>query len=124
MYTEFMIDTILSNLTHHHNPILPDSTAVNHFAVKSLLNLRMETLNKKQRETILKGWIPTGDTTEDERLWLSYANALDPAILSLKLKITDYAMFYEVSSPLQYACICLIKAREWNLMSLSTLPLL
>lgn len=119
-----MTDTILSNLTHHLNPILQDSVALNHFAVKALLSLRIETLNKKQRETILKGWLPTGDVTEDERQGLSYSNALEPAILSLKLKISDYAMFYEVSFSPSDASIRLIKAREWNLASSLTLRLL
>lgn len=57
----------------------------------------MENLNKKQRETILKGWLPTGDAENDEKLGLSFANATDPAILGLKLKMMEYAMFYEVS---------------------------
>jgi len=56
----------------------------------------MEALNKKQRETILKGWLPTGDS-DDARCALSYANALDPAVLSLKIKMMQNPVFYEVS---------------------------
>jgi hypothetical protein len=112
--TETMVDILLSNQTNYKNPILASATT-NKFAVKALLGVRMESLNKKQRETILKGWVPTGDVKKDARRGLSFANALDPAVLSLKIKMTEYAMFYEVGLRHVYCNLSLIVNREWNL---------
>jgi hypothetical protein len=87
---------MLCNPTNYNNPMM-HSAATNKFSVQALLATRMENFNKKQREAILKGWLPTGDAMQDEQHGFSYANTLDPAVLALKLKVTEYAMFYEVS---------------------------
>lgn len=85
-----MIDLMLS---------IPNTAGITApFAVEGLLKVRMEILNKRQRETILKGWLPLGDAENERKRALSYANATNPAILSLKLRMMEYAMFYEVSS--------------------------
>lgn len=92
-----MVDIMLSNQTNANNMICTSATT-NDFAVEALLAVRMENLNKKQRETILKGWLPIGDAENVAKLGLSYANTTEPAILSLKLKMMEFAMFYEVYS--------------------------
>lgn len=100
------------------------ASSTNDFTVSCLLETRIESFNKKQRERILKGWLPKGDSKDDELRGLTYTNALDPAILSLKIKIMENAMFYDVSlcnSRYKWS-LELTTNRVWTLMSLLTLP--
>jgi nucleolar pre-ribosomal-associated protein 2 len=77
---------MLQNQTNVNNPIIK-SASTNAFAVKSLLQLPVSIVVKKQSERILGSWLPTGDTVVDEAQGLSYkSTALDPAVLSLKIK--------------------------------------
>jgi nucleolar pre-ribosomal-associated protein 2 len=77
---------MLHNQTNINNPIIK-SINTNAFAVKSLLQLPVSIVVKKHTERILGSWLPTGDSTADDTQGLSYkSTALDPAVLSLKIK--------------------------------------
>lgn len=90
---------MLSCGTHANNP-LERSSACNGFAVRSLQLLPIEVFSKGHRETILKAWKPDSDgSTLDDSLNLAYQMLpLDPAVLSLKLKMMSRSMLYDVSS--------------------------
>jgi nucleolar pre-ribosomal-associated protein 2 len=88
---------MLQNQTNINNPIIK-SSSTNAFAVKSLLQLPVSIVLKKTRDRIFKGWLPTGKSATDAGQGLSYkSTALDPAVLSLKIKFMERPMLYEVS---------------------------
>jgi nucleolar pre-ribosomal-associated protein 2 len=92
-----MIDIMLQNQTNINNPLVK-SASTNAFAVHSLLKLPASVIFKKSRERIFRSWLPTGDTALDEVQGLSYkSTALDPAVLSLKIKFMQRPVLYEVS---------------------------
>jgi nucleolar pre-ribosomal-associated protein 2 len=97
-YIEILIDTMLQNQTNISNPIIR-SSGTNAFAVKSLLQVPVSLVqNKKTRERIFRSWLPTGDSAADDSQELSYkSTALDPAVLSLKIKFMQRPVLYEVS---------------------------
>jgi nucleolar pre-ribosomal-associated protein 2 len=88
---------MLQNQTNINNPIIK-LASTNAFAVKSLLQLPVSIVLKKTRDKIFKSWLPTGNSATDDVQGLSYrSTALDPAILSLKVKFMGLPMLYEVS---------------------------
>jgi nucleolar pre-ribosomal-associated protein 2 len=92
-----LIDIMLQNQTNISNPIIK-SASTNDFAITSLLQLPISLVqNKKTRERILKSWLPTGDSATDDAQGLSYkSTALNPAVLSLKIKFMQRPVLYEV----------------------------
>ena len=89
---------MLQNQTNISNPIIK-GFSTNAFAVKSLLRLPVSLIqNKKTRERIFRGWLPTSDPAKDDPEGMSYGStALDPAVLSLKIKFMQRPVLYEVS---------------------------
>jgi nucleolar pre-ribosomal-associated protein 2 len=87
---------MLQNQTNISNPIIK-SASTNAFAVKSLLELPVSIIPKKTRERIFKSWLPTEGSATDDAQGLSYrSTALDPAVLSLKIKFMQRPVLYEV----------------------------
>lgn len=88
---------MLQNQSNINSPIIK-STSTNAFAVKSLLQLPVPLILKKNRERIFKSWLPTGDAASDDAQGLSYkTTALDPSVLSLKIKFMERPVLYDVS---------------------------
>ncbi|KAH8596936.1 Urb2/Npa2 family-domain-containing protein [Bisporella sp. PMI_857] len=98
-----IIDVLLSNQTHRSNALV-NAPANNSLAVQSLLGLPIDVFSRKQRERILKSWLPDGLQEKDPGL--SYDNtALDPLVLSLKIKIMSRPAFYEGSKYNDLVCL-------------------
>ncbi len=85
--------------SHVDNPI-EKSTAYNGFLILCLHQLPLELFSKSNRETILKAWPPTlPDPSHLDLTSLSYRMApLDPAIISLKMRIWRLPSLYGVSA--------------------------
>lgn len=79
-----IIDITLCNATNDTNPLL-ESPTINRFAVQCLLQLPIEAFSRKDRERIMKTWLPCSGSTE----------GVDGAVLSLKVKIMQRPTFFE-----------------------------
>lgn len=96
-----MIDIILQNQTNIDVPLVKKAST-NAFTVHCLLQIPLSVVFKKTRERIFRSWLPTGDAAIDDAQGLSYqSTALDPAVLSLKIKFMQRPVLYEVSKTLQ-----------------------
>jgi hypothetical protein len=95
-----VIDSLLDCGSHITNPI-ESSAACNGFVVMSLLRLPVEVFTRSQRERVMKAWPPTIQDSEAAIAGiLSYKMTnLDPAVISLKMKIMQRPTLYEVSFP-------------------------
>lgn len=92
---------MLQNQNNTSNPMIK-SNSTNSFAVKSLLQLPVSLVHKKTRERIFRSWLPVGDSATHDvpghTPRLNYkATALNPAVLSLKIKFMQRPVLYEVS---------------------------
>ena len=92
-----MLDSQMLSANH-----TSETTRTNKLAVQSLLRLPVSILSKKQRERIFRGWLPPSDGNEDDdnqrNQNSSYGSTvLDPAVLSLKIKMMQRPVLYEVS---------------------------
>jgi len=96
-----VIDIILSCQTNKTNPLVK-SPENNVAAIQSLLILPLDIIHVKERERIMKAWLP--ETSHSDQKEISYdSTALDPLVLSLKVKVMHRTTFYEVSiSPHPY----------------------
>lgn len=90
---------MLACASHKDNPI-EKSRACNGFVVKCLHQLPLELFTKSNRESILKAWKPDPLDSSDKGLsLLSYKMAaLDSAVLSLKIKMWQRPLLYDVSA--------------------------
>jgi len=70
------------------------SQANNQMAIRSLIELPLDVFSKKERERIMKAWLPSSSQQNTD---LSYeSTALDPQVLALKVKIMHRPSLYEV----------------------------
>ncbi|KAI9742252.1 MAG: hypothetical protein M1818_004152 [Claussenomyces sp. TS43310] len=94
--TEIVIEAMLKCATHNGNPIEP-SRACNGFIILSLLRMPIEAFSRRVREQILKSWpAESPDPALDETEAMAYRMApLDPAVLSLKVKVMQRPTLYE-----------------------------
>jgi len=85
--------------SHIDNPI-EKSAACNGFVIMCLHQLPLELLSRSNRISILKAWSPDlPDLSHSDLISLSYKmTPLDPAILSLKLKVWQRPSLYNVSA--------------------------
>lgn len=67
---------------------------LNTLAFRALLQLPLDVFSKNNRESIMKKWM--SDSSESIR-----DLAVDPAVLSLKIKVLNRPTFYEVSAMLR-----------------------
>ncbi len=93
-----MTEVMLTSQTNIANPLM-NAQGNNAFAARALLELPLEVITKPMKEQILKGWLPVTEESESKtRNEISYTStALDPAVLSLKIKIMRRPLIYEVS---------------------------
>src|SRR4051812_14453031 len=91
---DLMIDTMLHSKTYKDNPLV-SSSENNSFAIQSLLQIPVEKFTKKDRERILKAWLPDPEN-EDAKDFTYESTALDAGVLSLKVKIMSRPTFYKV----------------------------
>jgi nucleolar pre-ribosomal-associated protein 2 len=105
-----MIDIMLLSETNIENPLVK-SPGSNTFAVRSLMQIPLEVFSRKDRKRIRQGWLQapktqshksrkkaaSGGANEDTERIPSYElTALDPEVLSLKVKIMQLPPSYEV----------------------------
>jgi nucleolar pre-ribosomal-associated protein 2 len=105
-----MIDIMLLSETNIDNPLVK-SPGTNAFAVRSLMQIPLEVFSRKDRRRIRQGWLQapkghshkskkkaaSGGTNEDTEQSSAYElTALDPEVLSLKVKIMQLPPSYEV----------------------------
>lgn len=89
-----MVDSILAELTHSTSPYEP-SEVFDRFSVQCLLQVPLEAFTRSQRESILVALgrsaadSPTDSKPVDRRM-----AAMDPGILSLKMRIMQRPTFY------------------------------
>lgn len=87
---------MLSNQSHIGNPLCDTTeTETNDTAVQSLLRLPIDVFPRAIRERVMKGWLPTTSPENPERFTIE-STALNPDVLSLKIKIMNRPTFYEV----------------------------
>jgi len=105
-------------MTYAENP-LTDNEGNNAFALHALLELPLEVVFKPTREQILKAWeldeAPGGEVS-------TRSNPLDPAVLSLKIKMMQNPMIHDVYQILSPNSLHeLTSNRIWCLKSLFNL---
>ena len=87
-----IIDIMLCNANNDVNPLIK-SPAINTFAVKCLLHLPIEVLSRKNRERIMKTWLPDSENVSEGISGQS--SAVDAAVLSLKVKVMQISTMYD-----------------------------
>ena len=86
-----IIDIVLCCANNEANPLVKSPTT-NKLAVQSLLQLPLEVFSRKDRERIMKSWLPTA---EDESYGVPGSPAIiDLSVLSLKVKIMGVTTVY------------------------------
>src|SRR5450432_3954914 len=85
--------------SHQDNPIVK-SSACNGFVIKCLHQVPLEVFSKGDRTAILQAWrLESQDLPRDNVAILSCCMApLDPAVLSLKVKMMQRPALYDVSA--------------------------
>lgn len=91
------IDTMLCCQSNLDNPVVR-SPGINILAIKSLLRIPLERFSKKNRERIMKSWLPDSDNGQKNESTYQFS-LLDHGLLSLKIKVMKRPTFYEVSIP-------------------------
>jgi len=92
-----VIAVMLECGSHHENPV-EQSEGCNGFIVNCLHRLPLEVFSKSNRETIMKAW-PSDTPDVDYSGTISYTiSPLDPAVLSLKLKMMHRPTLYDVGT--------------------------
>ena len=91
-----IVDVLLSSQTNTNTKnTLLTFQASNKMAIQSLIALPLDVFSKKERERIMKAWLPSSpdqQTTDP----LYGPMALDPQVLALKVKILHRPILYEV----------------------------
>ena len=91
-----IVDVLLSSQTST-NEALVTFHASNKMAIQSLISLPLDVFSKKERERIMKAWLPSNSKHVTNVLYES--TALDPQLLALKVKILHRPSLYEVRNP-------------------------
>jgi nucleolar pre-ribosomal-associated protein 2 len=99
-----MIDTMLNCQTHKNNPLVKSSSN-NSVSIMSLYKIPLGRFSKKDRERIMKSWLPDPENEKSSDLTFE-STALDPGVLSLKIKIMKLPTFYEVCNSNLYLFMC------------------
>lgn len=86
-----MIDIMLRGDSYLKCPLV-ETEILNNFAFRALLQLPVEIFSKKDRECVMTKWM--SDSVEaSQKLEFS---VVEPAVLSLEIKVMSRPTFYEV----------------------------
>jgi hypothetical protein len=89
-----MIDTMLCCQNHIDNPLIKASSN-NSLVIKSLLQVPIERFLRRDRERVMKSWLPNPENEQTKETALGSA-PLENNVLGLKVKIMKRPTFYEV----------------------------
>lgn len=108
---DMMIDILLDEVEQPKSQLF-NSSSRDSLAVQTLLQLSTVTLHRKNRERIMRSWIPIRAEKSKSSREIKWTT---PSILALKIKMMRFPMFYEVSFA---NCLCHLKfahkIRAWS----------